>query len=78
MTTLTVRNLDPGVYEDLRALAAQRGRSMEAEARDVLRDGVARRRRWAEAKLADLSAGPELWDLETPYARSEDFPRDAL
>jgi plasmid stability protein len=73
-----VRNLDPGVYEDLAALAAGRGRSMEAEAREILRDGVARRRRWAEAKLADLCAGPELWDLETPYVRSRDLPRDAL
>ncbi|MDR1186911.1 MAG: hypothetical protein LBK95_05570 [Bifidobacteriaceae bacterium] len=76
MPTLTVRNLDQDVYDSLKALASTRDRSMEAEARDVLRAGVNRRLRWQGAKLADLAGGPELWDIETPYVRSADFPRD--
>jgi plasmid stability protein len=36
MSTLTIRKLDPGVKERLRVRAAQRGRSMEEEARRIL------------------------------------------
>ncbi|MDR1118557.1 MAG: hypothetical protein LBL01_04600 [Bifidobacteriaceae bacterium] len=77
MATLTVRNLDERVYEGLKELAAGHRRSMEAEARDLLGEGVRRRRRWVGAKLADLSGGPEIWDVATPYARSAEPPRDA-
>lgn len=76
MATMTIRRLDEGVYEDLKALATQRRVSMEAEARDILRDGVARRRRWAGAKLADLSGDSALSDIETPFVRSSDGPRE--
>ena len=38
MATLTIRNLDPALKEQLRVRAAQHGRSMEAEARDILRE----------------------------------------
>ena len=38
MATLTIRNLDAGLKERLRVRAAQHGHSMEAEARDILRD----------------------------------------
>ena len=75
MPTLTVRGLETEVYEDLKALAGIRESSMEAEARDILREGVTRRRRWAQAKLADLSGPPELSDLATPFVRSTDLPR---
>jgi len=34
---LVVRNLDDGVKDALRALAARRGRSMEEEVREILR-----------------------------------------
>ena len=76
MATMTIRRLDEGVYEDLKALATQRRVSMEAEARDILRDGVARRRRWVGAKLADLSGDSVLSDIETPFVRSSDGPRE--
>lgn len=76
MATLTVRSLDEAVYDGLRSVAAQVGESMEAMARDILGEGVRRRQRWAEAKLADLSGPPEIWDIETPYVRSLDLPRD--
>lgn len=37
MSTLTVRNLDDGLKTRLRVRAAENGRSMEAEARAILR-----------------------------------------
>jgi plasmid stability protein len=37
MSTLTVRNLDSGLKARLRVRAAENGRSMEAEARAILR-----------------------------------------
>ena len=36
MSTLMIRNVDPAVKEQLRVRAAQAGRSMEAELRDIL------------------------------------------
>lgn len=35
-TTITIRNLDDQVKQRLRVIAAQHGKSMEAEARDIL------------------------------------------
>lgn len=37
MTTLTVRNLEDWIRDALRVRAAQNGRSMEAEVREILR-----------------------------------------
>jgi len=36
MPTITIRNLDESVKQRLRILAAQHGRSMEAEVREIL------------------------------------------
>jgi plasmid stability protein len=36
MSSITIRNLDPAIKERLRVRAAERGRSMEAEARRIL------------------------------------------
>ena len=41
MATLTVRDLDDTVRDRLRVLAAQHGRSMEAEVRAILTEAVA-------------------------------------
>lgn len=38
MTTLTIRNVDRDLKERLRIRAAQHGKSMEAELRQILRD----------------------------------------
>ena len=38
MATLTIRNVDPGLQQRLRLRAAQHGRSMEAELRQILKD----------------------------------------
>jgi antitoxin FitA len=40
MSSITIRNLDPGAKERLRVRAAQHGRSMEAEARRILESAV--------------------------------------
>jgi plasmid stability protein len=40
MSSITIRNLDPGVKERLRVRAAQHGRSMEAEARRILQTAL--------------------------------------
>lgn len=36
MPTLTIRNIDPEVRDEIRIQAAKNGRSMEAEVRDIL------------------------------------------
>ncbi|MXX91782.1 MAG: plasmid stabilization protein [Boseongicola sp. SB0677_bin_26] len=43
MASITIRNLDDDVKTRLRVRAADRGRSMEEEARRILRDAVGRR-----------------------------------
>jgi plasmid stability protein len=40
VTTLTIRNVDIAVKEQLRVRAARRGRSMEAELRSILSDAL--------------------------------------
>jgi plasmid stability protein len=40
MATLTIRNVDPELRQRLRVRAAQHGRSMEAELRQILKDAV--------------------------------------
>jgi antitoxin FitA len=40
MASITVRNLEPALKEQLRVRAARRGRSMEEEARHILRDAI--------------------------------------
>ncbi len=41
MVMLTIRNIEPAIKERLRVRAAQNARSMEAEARDILRQALA-------------------------------------
>jgi plasmid stability protein len=41
MSSITIRNLDDGVKRRLRLRAAERNRSMEEEARDILRRALA-------------------------------------
>ena len=44
MASITIRNLDESVKRKLRLRAAQRNRSMEDEARDILRTALAQER----------------------------------
>jgi antitoxin FitA len=53
MATLTIRRLDPAVKERLRVHAAQRGHSMEEEARRILSESCGQASR-AE-NLADIA-----------------------
>jgi antitoxin FitA len=76
VASITIRNLDAKLKERLRMRAAQHGRSMEDEARDILRTalaedqplpqdlGLALRRRFAR-----------FGEVELPVARRE-LPRD--
>jgi antitoxin FitA len=50
---LQVRNLDPRVKHALRVRAAHNGRSMEAEARQILTDAVSQSKRQRPSSLAD-------------------------
>jgi plasmid stability protein len=75
MATLTIRNLDEHVKRELRKRAAERGVSMEQEARDRLAESLnlPRRKRSILEDLRQLSVKPkepidfkklsdELWD----------------
>jgi plasmid stability protein len=56
MATLTIRNLPEEVHSALRRRAAENARSMEAEARDVLRRAVAAEVPTAEDRAEALAA----------------------
>jgi plasmid stability protein len=56
MATLTIRNLPEEVHQALRRRAAENSRSMEAEARDVLRRAVGADVPSAEERAAALAA----------------------
>lgn len=59
MATVTVRKLDDQIIRDLRRSAAERGVSMEQEARDRLRRPLPR----DEHRQPDDESGPK-WHLE--------------
>jgi plasmid stability protein len=52
MSTLTIRNVDPAVKEQLRVRAARNGRSMAAELRHILSDAMGGERGY-ETSLAE-------------------------
>jgi plasmid stability protein len=53
MTTLTIRNVDPELREELRVRAARHGRSMEAELRQILKEALGAEKRRPEPNLAE-------------------------
>lgn len=55
MASITIRNLDDDLKARLRVRAAQRGRSMEEEARVLLREALDGPRSAAKPHLADLA-----------------------
>lgn len=59
MAQLIVRNLDEAVVKALRARAAAKGRSTEAEHREILRDALTTARRGASLKTL-LRAMPDV------------------
>lgn len=67
MSSLTIRNLDDGLKHRLRVQAAEQNRSMEEEARDILRRALASaspaRENLADSirrKVAEAGGGVEL------------------
>lgn len=78
MASITIRNLDDKLKQRLRLRAAQHGRSMEDEARDILRTtlaeeraapqdlGLAIRRRFARFGGVDLPTVPRERMREPP------------
>jgi plasmid stability protein len=53
MTTLTIGNVDPELREQLRVGAARRGRSMEAELRQILKEALGLEKPYPEPNLAE-------------------------
>jgi plasmid stability protein len=53
MATLTIRNVEPEVQKRLRVRAAQNGRSMEAELRQIIKDAVGPEPEVEEVNLAE-------------------------
>src|SRR5271154_1796500 len=83
MATLTIRKLDADLKERLRVRAAQHGHSMEAEARDILKENLKEPERPPErnlyerirARFAPLGGAD---DLELPCRESRSPIRRAL
>lgn len=74
MASLIVRNLDEDLKARLRVRAAQHGRSMEAEVREILRNSLAPAQpRGVGSRIHARLAGLGLDELELP-ARTE-LPR---
>jgi plasmid stability protein len=74
MSSITIRNLDDGLKRKLRLRAAEHDRSMEEEARDILRCALAEEPR-APDNLADA-----MRRLVEPYGGFElpPFPRGPM
>jgi plasmid stability protein len=70
MTSLLIRNVDPALHARLKASAAEHRRSLEEEARELLRAGVARQEAGSGETLVELARrlfGPEHGaDLDIP------------
>ena len=75
MATLLIRNLDDAVRDKLRVRAAERGRSMEAEAREILAEAVTPEspnpRTGVEflAEIRAIAARHNYWDDVLPIER---------
>jgi plasmid stability protein len=72
MAQLIVRSLEEEVVAALRKRATQKGRSMEAEHRDILRQALGKARRHASLKelLLAMPAAGEDADFVRPRGRS--------
>ena len=56
MASITVRNLEEGLKRRLRVRAAENGKSMEQEARDILRDALYAERPTGEDLVSSIRA----------------------
>jgi len=81
MATLTIRQLDEKIKTRLRVRAAHNGRSMEEEAREILRAALSSSRETKEPNLVEsirrkLAAAGGGVDLELPKRESFSEPPD--
>ena len=78
MASITIRGLDEGVKKRLRSRAAAHGRSMEAEARELLKTGLTAREVTGREFLASIRAIVEpLGGIDLPaYPRGEGKRRE--
>ena len=79
MTTMTIRNIDEPLKLRLRIRAAEHGRSMEEEARDILRSALSVEHEAGRSMLDVIRAavGPsEDMDLELPTREPMREPPD--
>jgi len=77
MATLTIRQLDETVKEKLRVRAAQAGRSMEEEAREIIGNAVAKRPASGKELFSlsrELFGGAKGIDLDLPKRGRGDRP----
>ena len=65
MASITVRNLDEGLKRRLRIRAAENGRSMEQEARDILRAAL------DEDVAPNRNLGTAIHELFKPFGGAE-------
>ena len=74
MASITVRNLDDGLKRRLRIRAAENGRSMEQEARDILRAAL------DEDAAPDRNLGTAIHELFKPFGgvELETLPREPM
>lgn len=74
MATITIRNIDDTLKQRLRVRAAEQGRSMEDEARDILRSTLSTQPSQPRSLVASIRARIEpLGGVEL-----EPLPREAL
>ena len=75
MASITIRNLEDSLKSRLRVQAAVHGRSMEDEARDILRSALSREPRRQRNLAAAIRARFALFGRDTASAL---LPRDAV
>ncbi|HEU5023096.1 MAG TPA: hypothetical protein VFT60_14445 [Bryobacteraceae bacterium] len=80
MASIVIRGLDDGLKRELRLRAASHGRSMESEARELLKSGLASNTRTGPQFLASIRAIVEpLGGIELePYRRGRNPPREVF
>jgi plasmid stability protein len=76
MAILNIRNLDPEVHKALRLRAAKAGRSMEAEAREILTLAVAPRAPKAEVVAEVQAAFDRLYGDKKPKNASDELIKE--
>ena len=74
MASITIRNLDEALKRSLRIRAAEHGRSMEEEARDILRQAMSRPAPAADLGLAIHRRFAALGGVELDLAAREAMP----